>query len=99
MLLLLTGLNRTFCVEGIGCVGHEFTPGDELVGTFVSLTGSSGLPVMRSRTNVMPYLFTYATACFWTLTTFLPCFTLKVPLKRTPLFGRSESQRSWCAVW
>src|SRR3954470_17482669 len=44
MLSLLTGLNRTFFVVGIGCVGHVFTPGALLCGTLVSLIGSSGLP-------------------------------------------------------
>src|SRR3954466_74207 len=115
MLLLFTGLNSTFFAVGIGCVGHEFTPGALLVGTFVSLTGRSGLPVTRSRTNVMPYLLTNATAGRWTDLTVvfvtvlnLPLtltralavvLTLNVPLKSTPLFGRSESHRSWCAVW
>src|SRR3954471_6321763 len=66
MLLLFTGLNSTFFAAGIGCVGHEFTPGAALTGTFVSLIGRSGLPGMRSSENVMPYLFTYATAGRWT---------------------------------
>src|SRR5262249_1331555 len=96
MLSLLTGLKRTFFAAGIGCVGQTFTPGElGSVGTFVSLTGSSGLPVCRSRTNVMPYLLTYATAGRVTV---FP-FTLNFPVNVTPLFGRSESHRSWCAVW
>src|SRR5215471_12158873 len=119
MLDEFTGLKSTFFAAETGCVGDEFTPGDERVGTFVSGAGISGLPVMRSSTYVMPYLLTYATAgretCFvtvlvtflyltlpWTLTlTFEVTFVLtaKVPWNMTPLFGKSESQRSWCAVW
>src|SRR3954447_19473250 len=103
MLSLLTGLNRTFFAAGIGCVGHELTPGAVLTGTLVSLIGRSGLPVTRSRTNVMPYLLTNETAGRSTDLTVvrvtilvLPCtltltllvvLTLYVPLKRTPLFG------------
>ena len=90
MLSLFTGLNSTFFAAGIGCVGHEFTPAALLTGTLVSLIGSSGLPVMRSSTNVMPYLLTYATAGRWTV---LP-LTLNEPVNVTPLFGRSESHRS-----
>src|SRR6478672_3536183 len=89
------GLNRTFCVAGTGCVGQVLTPSALLCGTGVSLTGMSGLPVSRSSTNVMPTLFTYATAGRVTV---LP-LTLNFPVKRTPLFGRSESHRSWCTCW
>src|SRR5262245_31503251 len=49
-------LNSTFSVCGTGCVGHVFTSGDLFCGTGTSLTGMSGLPVSRSRMNVMPYL-------------------------------------------
>ena len=51
-------LKSTLSAIGIGCVGHVFTSGDEFCGTFSSLIGRSGLPVSRSRMNVMPYLLT-----------------------------------------
>ena len=86
----------TLSAIGIGWVGHVFTSSAVLCGTLTSGIGSSGLPVSRSRMNVIPYLFTNATpgrvhhlaldACTW-------------PLNMTPLFGRSESHRSWWVVW
>src|SRR4051812_40478302 len=116
-------LNSTLSANGTGCVGQLFTSGAVLTGTFTSGIGSSGLPVSRSRMNVMPSLFTKATAgrvfvtCFvtvfftvrvtnlpFTLTRFLTLTTtlvgtLYLPSNMTPLFGRSESQRSWWATW
>src|SRR6266852_3133666 len=85
------GLNRTFCVAGTGCVGQVLTPSEWFCGTGTSLTGMSGLPVRRSSTNVMPTLLTYATA---------GCLTpLNLASNKTPLFGRSESHRSWWTCW
>ncbi len=62
MPLELSLLKSTLSDCGTGCVGHVLTSGAELCGTFTSLIGSSGLPVSRSRTKVMPYLFTKADA-------------------------------------
>src|SRR5207248_985538 len=95
MPFLPIGLNNTFCVAGTGCVGQELTSWEVSTGTLVSFQGSSGLPVIRSMTQVIPTLFTNATAG---RTTFLPP-TVKVPSNMTPLFGRSESHRSWWTCW
>src|SRR4051794_21384383 len=54
-------LKSTLSALGTGCVGQLFTSGALLTGTFTSSIGSSGLPVSRSRMNVMPCLFTKAT--------------------------------------
>ena len=56
------GSSITFGPCGIGCVGHVFTSGALLTGTFTCLTGSSGLPVSRSRIQVQPSFATSATA-------------------------------------
>src|SRR3979490_1822703 len=85
------GLNRTFCVAGTGCVGQVLTPSAWLCGTGTSLTGMSGLPVTGPITRGMSPLFTESTAG---RVTSLP-FTLNLPSNMTPLFGRSESHRSW----
>ena len=85
----------TLSAIGIGWVGHVFTSSAVLCGTLTSGIGSSGLPVSRSRMNVIPYLFTNATPGRDTI---LP-LRLYLAVNMTPLFGRSESHRSWWVVW
>ena len=80
-------LKSTLSADETGWVGQVFTSGALLCGTFTSVTGISGLPVSRSRTNVIPYLLTNATAgltTVWNLVTFfvLP-FTLTVAVNGT----------------
>ena len=84
------GSSITLGPTGIGCVGHEFTPGALLTGTLTSLTCVSGLPVSRSRIQVQPNLVISASAG---RVTTLP-LTLNLPVNSTGGFGRSASQRS-----
>src|ERR1700748_2101785 len=85
---IANGLGRV----GIGCVGHGCSPGKAgVVGTLVSFTGNTGLPVTRSSTNNKPSLVGWAIASI-----FLP---LWVTVKRLPGQGRSRSHISWWIVW
>jgi hypothetical protein len=45
-----------------GCVGHASSPGTSLGGAGRSSTGTSGAPVVRSRTNTRPILVVTAIA-------------------------------------
>src|SRR3546814_6360599 len=75
----------------MGWVGQGCSPGTSVsVGTGTSRTSNSGLPVTRSRMNMIAVLF-IATSAGVTRPPRLMSTSVSV--------GRTRSQMSWCTVW